>query len=134
MTEFNRYMKDLLKHPGDDTNYIICHFNEIVSGYNCTIVRDETYCTYCAYVIIESNHPINFNIDLVKIHGKMSINIVSNGMKIGIGFLEDSYYNPLLMATDKYEDPLYLKSLHFWTFDEVKLEIEKLAIQLYYTR
>ena len=123
---------DLNNHPENI-------FNFISSGYECEIKRNEMTWTYCGYVQLPINHP-DFNkgydddID-ISVHGGLTYSI--NG-KFGFdcahysfdGDIIPGYQTFVKTRKDIFKDNNNFQSGgHYWTFEEVKKEVEFLALQ-----
>ena len=134
MTEFERYQSDVEKHPDSfiskDRSYLEYEFIEPLSGYKCRLWREGFYR---AYVMLDEKHPMyiqNDKHDLIEIHGGIC---TGGSCGQGIDFAHMGDFDPLSISR-RYKDPEYLKTLHYWTFEEVVLEISRLAVQLRYIK
>lgn len=134
-THFDQYQNDLIKHPDTHISatkrYMEYQFIEPLTGYKCKLSRNNVYN---AYVMLDEDHPMyNFNDkhNIIDIHGGIcTAGII--GIGIDFGHLYD--YDPEKRNTEKYQDEEYLKTLTYWTFEEVVLEVSRLAVQLRYIK
>lgn len=123
---------DIDSHPDPEYNFES-------NGYVCKIIRNLRTWTYCGYVKLPLTH-LDFNKkyreleDIITIHGNLTF-----GEDGTFGFdchhilLDD--ISPLDKTMDsKYDKfkslsiPLYGRE-HYWTYDEVKEEVESLTAQ-----
>lgn len=125
--------KDIDKYPLDEYTF------ESTCGYICEIKRNNNWI-YCGYVQLPENHPDfdkEYN-DIQDIHVHGDLTFGENG-KFGFdcGHILKGDISPqdeTLKITNPMESTV-LTSLHgnecyhYWTFDEVKNELENLANQ-----
>lgn len=135
MTEYEKYQNDVIKHPdtyvSENRKFMEYEFIEPLTGYKCRLWREGFYR---AYVMLDENHPMYFyneKHDLIEIHGGLS---TGGQLGQGIDFAHMYDYNPEKRESEKYKDEDYLKKLKYWTFEEVILEVTRLAVQLRYIK
>ena len=119
--------QDIDTHP--DESYKFTHAN-----YECEIRRSKNTWTYCAYVQLPDTHPDfykdQYEIDFdegMEPHGCLSYG--NKKGKFGIDFAHGSDMIP----KQSYSYFIIFNNInpfsHYWTFNEVKQEVEKLADQ-----
>jgi len=136
---------DIRKYPEFEYNFI-----EGESGYTITIKRMKSSWTYCGYVQLPKDHPdFNKNTEDLELNIHGGITYASDGL---FGFdchhLNDLSPVDCVMMTDvqtlnniisreknseRTSERTSERKKHYWTFEEVKAETEKLA-RLFYDR
>ena len=121
--------EDLNSHPESEYKFE-------ASGYQCEIKRDMHHWTYCGYVQLPKTHPdFNNKHPEIGVHGELTY--AKKGL---FGF--DCHH--ILMGDispmdetmkDKHPkmfsdiEPFYGNRKHYWTYEEVKDQVESMAEQ-----
>lgn len=119
---------DIDSHP--EESYKFTH-----AGYGCEITRNSQW-TYCCYVQLPYSHPdyykhyddIDFDKDVTP-HGGLTHG--NERGEFGIDFSHASDIRPRQAYLDEFDREIgyTISESHYWTFEEAKREIEKLADQ-----
>lgn len=124
---------DIDAHP--ENNY---QFIDSATEYQCSVRRNPSSWTYCGYVQLPNSHP-----DFSKTYQNLSKQIEVHG---GLTFSENgkfgfdtAHFGDISPAReshqaknpDLYPPPSSMVNAHshYWTFDEVKAEVESMAKQ-----
>ena len=136
MNQFEKYQLELREHPNNrnagDIQYFEYEFLEPISGYRCKLFREGFYR---AYVMLPEEHLMyneNEKYKLLETHYDIG---TCGSAGVGIDFAHNSDYIPSLHTiVTKWNTPERLLTLHYWNFEDVKLEITRLAVQLRYIK